>query len=303
MNEAKQTNEEELFTIDIRRILLALWDQKILIAVISVLCAVLVTIGAYFLVVPKYSADIMVYVNNSSISIGSTSLTINSGEISAARQLLDTYVVLLKSRTALDAVIQKANLPYTRGQLKSMVSAGSVNKTEVFTVVVTASNPEEARIIADTFAGVLPDIVSKTIKGSSVEIIDYAVLPSTKVSPGYSTYALIGFAIGFVIVCGIIVVLEMLNDKIHDEGTMAEIFDSIPVLATIPNRTAGKRYSRYSYYSKYGSGYRSGYGYGSGYGHGYGYGYGSGYGYGYGYGHRAKKQDDAVKEEKENGEK
>ena len=240
--------ENRTIKIDLMRLLSAIWKEKILIAVVSVAVAVITVIGAAVLTTPQYQADILIYVNNNSISLGGTTLSFSSGEITAARQLLDSYMVALKSRQCLDAVIEKADLPYTRKELGDMISAQSVNNTEWFTVAVKSSIPEEARIIADTIAEVLPNLLSNTIKGSSVEVVDFAVKPENKVSPGYATYAEIGFIAGFIIIVFFVIIKEILNDKIHDETTLKEISEDIPLLASIPHKGHGS-------YSKYGYGY------------------------------------------------
>ncbi len=238
-------NKESGLLIDYLRLLKVLWKKKILIAIVSILCAIIMVAGAVLFITPKYQADILVYVNNHTVSIGSTSFTFNSGELTAARALLDTYIVALKSRTALDAIIEKADLPYTRGQLSDMISAGSVNKTEWFTVTVTASDPEEARIIANTAAEVLPKVLSSTIEGSSVKILDYAVKPQGKVDPGYKKYAVLGFVAGFALTLLFVIIKEILNDKIHGEETLTEVSDTVPVLATIPHKGTKGHYSKY----------------------------------------------------------
>ncbi len=250
------SNKSNGIIIDYVRILRVLWKKKIQIAAVSVLCAVVLTLGSAIFITPKYRADILVYVNNHTISVGGTSISFNSGELTAARQLLDTYIVALKSRTTLDSVIEKADLPYSRNQLSKMISAGPVNNTEWFTVEVVTGDPEESRIIANTIAEVLPDVLSNTIEGSSVKILDYAVKPKGKVNPGYTTYAEWGFIVGLALMFMVIIVKEIMNDKIHGEYTLTEIFDNIPVLATIPNKGVKGYYSKYKYgYNKKGYGY------------------------------------------------
>lgn len=233
--------------INWQKIFSALWQKKILIGIISVSCALLLIIGTYLFVTPEYQADILVYVNNNSVSLGSTTLTFTSGELTAARQLLDSYVVALKSRASLDAVIKKAGLPYTRSQLKAMISAESVNNTEWFTINVISTDPSEAKIIADTIAEVLPELLTNTIKGSTVEIVDFAVQPSGKVSPSLSKYGAIGFVLGLLWTCAFVCIRVLLDDKIHGEDTLSEVSDSIPVLVNIPHKGTKGNYSKYSY--------------------------------------------------------
>ena len=166
-----------------------------------------------------------------------------------------------------------------------MISYSAVNDTEIFRVKVTCSNPSDACTIANTVAQVLPDKISSVVDGSSVRVVDYAVVART--SPSYSKNMLIGFAVGVVIAVAVLVVLYLLNDTITSEEWILTTFkDDIPLLATIPDANQyGSRSTRYG--SKYG--YKYGYKYSKRYGYGYGYGnktrYGGNYG-GYRYSYR-----------------
>ena len=66
-------------------------------------------------------------------------------------------------------------------KLKGMIQTESVNETEVFSITVTCDDPHEAEHIANTIARVLPDKISNVVEGSSVRVVDYAVVPSGKV--------------------------------------------------------------------------------------------------------------------------
>lgn len=244
MAKKEQKMEETKYKkINWQKILGALWKKKILIALISILCAAVMAIGTYFFVTPKYRSDILVYVNNSSVAHENFS----SSDVTAARQVLNTYLVVLYSRQCLNTVIEKANLPYSSTQLKAMISAGSVNDTECFSVAVTSTNPNEARGIADTIGEVFPAILTEKIKGSAVEVIDRASQPSGKASPNIKKTAAIGFAIGLVWTCAFICIREMLDNKIHDENTLKELFETMPVLANIPYNEKSGNYSKYGY--------------------------------------------------------
>ncbi len=241
--------DEKLINIDGRRILASLWSKKVVVIIVSVLCAAVMFVFTNFLVTPQYKADVLIYVNNNSVSLGGTSITFAQGQLTAARQLLDTYLVILKSRSTLDSVIDKADLPYTRAQLNEMITASAVDETEVFRVVVTSKDPDEAQVIANTIADVLPSILTKTIKGSSVEVIDLAVKPESKAFPNVTNFTAVGFVLGFLISCAYIVLKELFNDKIRDENTLSQMFTNVPILANIPHRHYGNHgdYSKYAY--------------------------------------------------------
>lgn len=248
MNTQTANNEME---IDLLHLLKVLWQKAWIIAISLILCGVIAFSYAFFFVTPQYQSRAMLYVNNSSFSVGSTNFSISSGELSAAKSLLDIYMVILKSRTTLEAVIDEADLERSYTELRGMVSAGSVDGTEVFEIVATSSNPAEAKLIVDTIIDILPDRISEIVNGSSVRIVDTAVLPTGRVSPSYSRYAMMGMLVGFVASCGVIIVLDLLNNTLRDEDYLIEKYQ-LPVLAAVPDMNNTKKNGAYShYYSSY----------------------------------------------------
>ena len=117
-----------------------------------------------------------------------------------------------------------------------MIEAGAVNETEVFSIEVTSADPEEAERIANCVAEVLPDRIAEIVEGSSVKIVDYAIVPSEKSSPSISRYTLLGILLGAVASCGVIVLLYLFDEQIRDEDYVRDTFQ-LPLLAAIPDLT------------------------------------------------------------------
>lgn len=247
MNNSHASGDE--LEIDLLHLLRVLWQKAWIIALSIILCGAIAFSYALFFITPQYEARAMMYVNNSSFSVGSTSFSISSSELSAAKSLLDIYVIILGSRITLEAVIDEAGLDYTYEQLDKMVSASSVNGTEVFEIVATSSDPAEAKLIVDTIQNILPDRIAEIVDGSSVRIVDTAVVPVTRSSPSYTRYAMIGMLLGAVLSCGVIVVVDLLNNTVRSEDYLIERFD-IPLLAVVPDMHESK-HSSYGYYSAY----------------------------------------------------
>lgn len=105
----------------------------------------------------------MMYVNNSSINVGSTQVDLS--DLSAAQSLVETYIVILKTRGTLEQVIEQENLSYDYETLSDMIEAGAVNSTEVFEIQVTSADPEEAERIANCIAELLPGRISEIVGG------------------------------------------------------------------------------------------------------------------------------------------
>ena len=176
-------------------------------------------------------------------------MAITTGELNAASDLVDTYVAIMQSRANMEQVIEESGVNYTYEQLREMVSAKAVNSTGLFRVTVNSSNPEEARTLANTIAVILPDKISDIVANSSVEVVDYAVTPHTRVSPSYIKYAAIGLLAGIVLASAVVLVISYFDDVIHDEDYLLQGFDA-PILATIPDLTA-KTTKKYGYYGAY----------------------------------------------------
>ena len=216
--------------------------------------------------------NLLVVINNSSFSVGNTNFSISTGQLDAAQRLINTYIVVLKNRTTLEEIIDKAEVDYTYGQLSGMISAQSVNSTEIFQVTVTADNPTEAAKIANVIATVLPERTAEIIDGSSMRIVDTAVVQPARVSPSYDKYLSVGLLVGAAGAILVILIIAILDDVIHSEDYIVTTYD-IPILAKIPefSLNGGSRYGGY---------------------YGYGYGYGDSYGYGYGYSSKKANKED-----------
>ena len=240
---------KEYYTIDLIHIMKTLWKKAWIIVITVFLTGAMGFGTAAFLVTPQYSSSVMLYVNNSSLSLGGFDIGIS--DINAAQELVKTYSILLKNRTTLEKVIEKAGVDYEYKELYDMIEAKSVNGTEILGITVTSPNPYDSANIANTICEVLPIRISEIVDGATVEVVDYAIVDLQKVSPSVTTYTFIGILIGALISCGAISVHAILDDKIYSEDYILKTY-GYPILAKIPELTQkGSKYgSKYYYYKK-----------------------------------------------------
>ncbi len=241
---------EEDLEIDLLKLVKALWRKAWLIILAAVLCGSLVLGYTYFYVDPLYESKAQMYVNNSSLSFDSTALNITSGDITAAKSLVATYIVILKSRQVLEEIIRKGQLDLTYEELVGMITAAPVSSTEVFEVVVTDTDPYRAEKIANIIAGILPEKISNIVEGSSVKIVDYAVVPAAKSGPSLRKNALIGALVGFVLASGMIIFRELSDTVIRDDNYLITNYGDIPLLAIVPDLDSATNKNDY-YYNGY----------------------------------------------------
>ena len=243
---SNQADNEEV--IDLRELFGVLARRAWLIVLVALLLGALTFGYTYFFIEPQYQASVLLYVNNSDISLGSTSFSISNADLTAAQKLVDTYVVILESRTAINEIIEESGVDYDYEDMKEMISASAVNSTEVFEVVVTSPSPTEAELIANTIANVLPDKIADIVAGSDVRIVDYAVVPSHRYSPSYTRNTAIGILLGAVLCAGVLILAHIFNENIRTEDYLTTTYPDIPLLAVIPDMAVTKQRSGYYAY-------------------------------------------------------
>ena len=253
------TNDE--ITIDLVALFRALWKKALIIIFVAVLFAAATFAYTLFFISPTYDATASIYVNNSSFSFGSTSFSITSSELNASNSLVNTYIYILKSRTTMEDVIAKGSLPYTYEQHAKKISTKAVAGTAAFDVTVRSSSPTEAEIIANLIAEVLPERIAEIVDGSSVRIVDYAIVPAHRASPSYTKNTVIGALVGGLLAAAIVIIrflIDQQNDEvIHSADELRERYPDIKVLAMIPDMTLSEK-KGYYYSSYYGDGKKGG---------------------------------------------
>lgn len=225
-------NNEGYMEIDLLRLLHALMHKAGVILLVTALLGTCAACYTRFLVAPEYESTTLMYVNNSDSSAGAQS-TITSGDLSASAQLVDTYIVILESRSTLEEVIRKADVPYSVSELSKMITASSVNSTEVFEIEVVSENAGEAVKIADTIGEVLPAKIASIVDGSSVRLVDSASV-AQQCGPNLVKNAVLGALLGFLLSGAAVIIRELRDRQIHDTEYLKQNYD-LPVLAVIPD--------------------------------------------------------------------
>lgn len=218
--------------LDFQQLVSSLARRGWIIVLASILGAVLTLAGTFFLVTPRYESSAMFYVNNSSISLSG----ITASDLSAAQELVESYIVILESREALLDIIEYAGVDRTYSELRSMISASSVNSTEIFEVVVVSPDPYEAQKIADAVTQVLPKRINSIIDGTTAKVVDTPIVASRPASPSYPLNTIIGFLAGVLCSVAAIVLYELFDITVRGEEDVQRICRH-PILANVPDMT------------------------------------------------------------------
>ena len=241
----------ELF-IDWRQILSQLIKKSWLILICGFLAACAVFVNNKFLATPKYSSSVMFYVNNKSISESKPNTSLTASDLSAAQSLVDTYIAIIDSRTTMEIVAERDGLEYTYSQISGMTSVEKIEGTELFKVIVTSENAEEAQKIAQCMADVLPSRIENIVDGSSMRIVEDPVLNNNQVYPVNTAITMIKvFILVSLVAAALVAVYSIIDDTIRTEDYLMRTYE-LPILTVIPDFKTGSQqgyYYKNGYYS------------------------------------------------------
>lgn len=216
--------------IEIKDLLYLLWQKIYWIITCAVIGGAIAFLISYFMITPMYTASASLYVYNSDGSKNTN--TISQSDLVASQKLVDTYIVIIRSDSVLEKVARISGYNYSAGQIRSMLSASSINDTEAFSIKIENANPTVARDIANAIVDVIPDEIRRIVKSSEVMTIDRAKLPSEPASPNIPVNTVVGVLLGLVICVAIVVTRSLFDTTVHSEEDLNEF--NIPVLGIIP---------------------------------------------------------------------
>ena len=234
MNEKVKIKEASK-EIHFKQVMGALLHRAWIIALVAVICAALAFAGSFYLITPLYESSATFYVNNSTLSFSDVG-SISAGDLSAAQDLVNSYIVILESREMLLDVINYSGVNRTYGELRDMITAASVNGTEIFEVVVTSPDANEAAEIANAIKVLLPTRIGKIIDGTSAKVVDSPIVAQAPSYPVHPINALIGLIFGVLLSSVIVVLRELFDVTIRSEEDVQQLCPH-PVLASVPDMT------------------------------------------------------------------
>lgn len=233
--------EQEYDTIDLRQLFEIVRRNLLLIVAVTVLFAAGGYLGTTFLITPQYEASAMLIVNSREGQQLQGSVTNDS--LNSAKQLVETYSVILKSDTVLDQTIEDLDLPLTYSQLAAKVSITAVNDTQVMKITVQDADVNLAKDIVSNIVEQAPDVIINTVKAGSVEVVSDASANPNPVSPSKSRNTALAGILGCVLVVGILFMKSLFNNRIMTESDISQKL-ALPILGVIPDSALGDNGSR-----------------------------------------------------------
>ena len=215
----------------IRLILNHIW----LILVIALLGAAAGFSVSKFLLPLQYSSHITMYVQSYA---GISENANNVNNISNSKQLVNTYMEVLKDDAVMNAVGEQLSKQFddntlsqnfkmtdtgkiTPASIRSCLTISSVTDTSAVKVKATAKNAEIAAAICNDLTKVAPQYVEDAVGVGSINTIDTAKVYNSPVAPNTSKNTMIGFAAGAMLTMMIIFLIDFFDNTIKDSDALA----------------------------------------------------------------------------------
>lgn len=224
---AQRAAEQDEDTIDLLELALGLLEHWKLIAVTAVTGAVLMALYTFFLVTPMYKATATIYVVSRNDSV------LNFSDLQVGSELTSDYIKVFEMWEVHEKVISNLDLDYTYTNMASMLSVTNTSDTRMLDITVTNPDPEEAAAIANEYADVGAKYISEKMKTDEPALMSSARVPENPFSPNKAKNILLGFVVGFVLACGVVVVRILLDDTYKTAEDIRK-YAGLVVLASVP---------------------------------------------------------------------
>ena len=205
---------------------------------ILILCAGIGFAGMYcytkYYQPDTYTASATMYVLNANPNLVNYQYA-NISDLNTAVQLLDTYMVVVRSSKVMTVVAERLQEKYpgiSAGFISSTLSMGSVGETGVLRIISSTGNAQLSVDICNTVVDVAPAEIIRVVNAGNIEVIDYAELPY---GPDYRNpmrKGILGATVGAALAGAILILLFLLNHKVTDSEELTEAYTP-PVLSSV----------------------------------------------------------------------
>lgn len=231
MNQDKIMNQEvdEEITIDLMALFRAVWKKLPIVILVGVVCAIAALIGTKFFVTPKYTSVTKAYILSK--QNGNAGMTMSDLQMSST--LTKDYIELAKSRPVLENAIKELNLEMSVKELSETIIVDVPQDTRILQIAVENEDPQTAKDIADVVRESVRDQIQDIMDGEAVNTVEEANLPVYPSSPNVMKNTVLGGMLGVILVIGMIVLINVLDDTIKSQEEV-EQYLGLNVLTLVP---------------------------------------------------------------------
>ncbi len=228
----KQNNDTAEEEIDLLALFYRFLEKAHWIILCALIGAAIAGALVFRVITPVYEATSKIYIVGSDTTISLSDLQIGSN-------LAEDYQEVFKNWHVHELVDKRLNLDYTYTQLTGMLSVYNPANTHVIYVSIKSPDPQEAKLIADTYAQVAREFIAAKMDMREPNIFEEAKLPDKPVSPKKARDIIIGFILGALVAMAVVTVKFFGDDRICTSEDIAKV-GKIATLGMIPLQNMGE---------------------------------------------------------------
>lgn len=198
-----------------------------LILLVAFLCMAIAGVYTFYYVTPIYESTSKLYVLNSGDS------AINLSDLQVGAYLASDYIEVFHTWEVHQMVIQNLGLPYTIEYMQGMLSVTNPSNTRILYITFKSPDPREAMEIANEYAHVAIQFISKTMATEEPNIMSEALEPVYPSAPNKTANLLLGFLLGLALSAGAVALRFVIDDKVKTADDIRK-YSNLSVLAVVP---------------------------------------------------------------------
>lgn len=217
-------------TISLKELFETLKKRMLLILAITLTAVTVSGIVSFFFLTPIYQASTQILINKSDSDKGDYNY--NPAELQTSIQLINTYIVIIKSAAILDPVIEKMDLDMTSEQLSEKITVGSEKDSQVMNISVEDEDANRAAAIANTVAEVFKE--ENIMKADNIHILAKAEVTDgqSPIKPKPILNIAIALVVGLMAGVGLAFLLEYFDNTVKNEQDVEKNLE-LPILGVI----------------------------------------------------------------------
>lgn len=211
-NQFLETDEMEIDLAELFRVLLRKWWLIAITALLATAIAIGIT---KFAITPKYQSQAMIYILTKTTSV--TSMV----DLQIGEAITGDFEIIATSKPVIDAAIEEIkkteNVTFTRKDIKEMLTITNEDDTRILMIRAIHENPEYACWVANAVADATSERMAEIMKSDPPTTVERAEVENVPVSPSLLKNAVIGFMLGTIAICGLLLVQFIMDDTIKTE--------------------------------------------------------------------------------------
>lgn len=226
-----KNQDNQTVEIDVLSLVKTLWRRKFLIVVTAFAMAIVALGYSAFIIKPNYTSTTRIYVVNRQANENST---LTNQDLQAGTYLVKDYKEIILSQDVLAKVIDDLKLNVQPSALAKKINVTVPTDTRIVSITVSDGDAKEAARIANSLRQIAAEKIIAVTKVSDVTTLEEAEVPNSPSSPNIRRNTLIGFLAGGVLISVVILVVEVLDDRVKKPEDVEEAL-GITLLGVVPN--------------------------------------------------------------------